>query len=441
MTSASGFTIQWAAAFRFRRAKAKLASGRRAQAAGLLTRAAKAGHAEAAYELARLYESGKGVICDLSMARHWAKSAADAGFVPAMALLARLYLLTPHPALGSSPAAARLYRGATKLAAEPEAARTYAVKAADAGNFDGMALAGYLYASGIGGEICAQTALGYYRPAAGAGQIEAHLGLGTLLAGGHVGAPDYLAARLHFRIASDGGNLTARHYLALQLLKGLGGEQDERGALRLLHSCAVKGYRASIEELAKFYLAPGRTDADKARGIRWLSTLGRMGDRRACRDLEQRYRHGIDVTADAVEALFWLEKAALCGDTAAQFQMAVAAATGAAEVSENHQQARHWFAMAARSGHTIAMINLGRFLMKGIGGPVELAAARVLLEDALAAGELAALSALGEFYGFHADPPEPDAARRVLQQGADLEDALCRQLLQRMEHSQASRVA
>jgi uncharacterized protein len=414
----------------------KLAHGHMPLAASALKRAANGGHVGACFEMARLYELGRGVISDLSQARRLAQYAADAGHVPAMALAARLFLISPERRLPTA-----FVGGELDLVCEPELARRYALLAHDHGNVDGSALAGYLLASGIGGDVDAQTALVCYEPAVKVGHVRAHLGMGTLFAGGHLGAVDYERALPYFKYAAAAGNNTARHYLALQFLKGLGTEMHEERALRLLCAAAAKGYRASIEELSAYYLDDAHPERDRARGVRWLTVLGRMGDQKACRELERRYRHGIDVRANSIEAVTWLEKAALKGDIAAQFQMAVLAATGGGETQADYAQARMWFEMASDNGHTIAMVNLGRFRMKGVGGAVDLDGARDVLEIAVEAGEMAAYAILGEFYAYYAEPTNVDAARDILLHGVEKDDAVCKNILAQLEEMPIERVA
>lgn len=419
----------------------KLAHGHMPFAAAALKKAARGGHVGACYEMARLYELGRGVVCDLGEARRLARLAADGGHVPAMSLAARLFLISPERRFQ----AALLPQPSTdtkiELVCEPKLARHYAMLAHFHGNVDGSALAGYLLASGIGGEADPRTALACYEPAVKVGNVRAHLGMGTLFAGGHLGEVDYGRALPYFKYAAASGNNTARHYLGLQFLKGLGTEVDEERAVKLFAAAAAKGYRASIEELAAYYLDEAYPERDRERGVHWLTILGRMGDQHACRELERRYRHGIDVQANALEAVTWLEKAALKGDVAAQFQMAVLAATGGGEGEADYSQARMWFEMAAENGHTIAMVNLGRFLMKGIGGDVDLAGAQDILEIAVEAGEMAAYAILGEFYAYYAEPSDVDAAREILMHGVEKDDAVCKGILSRLDEEMMVKVA
>ncbi|HBF29162.1 SEL1-like repeat protein [Rhizobium sp.] len=432
-----GFSIKQAYAHGMK----KLAQGQMPLAAAALKRAANGGHIGACFEMARLYELGNGVISNLAEARRLAQFAADAGHVPAMALAARLFLISPERGLQNASLLGRPYGHVPDLTDEPELARYYALLAHEHGHVDGSAMAGYLLASGIGGPVDADAALVCYEPAVRVGNVRAHLGMGTLFAGGHLGAVDYERALPYFKYAAASGNSTARHYLALQFLNGFGTEVNEERALKLFSAAAAKGYRASIEELAKFYLDAAHPERDRGRGMRWLTALARMGDQKACRELERRYRHGIDVPADPVEAVTWLEKAALKGDVAAQFQMAVISATGGGEVEADYVQARMWFDAAADNGHAIAMVNLGRFRMKGIGGGVDLDGAQAVLECAVEVGEMAAYAVLGEFYAYYAEPADVDAARQILMYGVEKDDAVCKDMLARLEDRAMVQVA
>jgi TPR repeat protein len=69
-----------------------LRTGQYAQAAALLTRMANSGNAEAQYQLASLYRSGRGVRPDETLAFKWMKAAAERGHVKAQFDLGSMYL-------------------------------------------------------------------------------------------------------------------------------------------------------------------------------------------------------------------------------------------------------------------------------------------------------------------------------------------------------------
>jgi TPR repeat protein len=67
-------------------------SGQYAQAAALLARMANSGNAEAQYQLASLYRSGRGVPLDETLAFKWMKAAAEHGHARAQFNLGAMYL-------------------------------------------------------------------------------------------------------------------------------------------------------------------------------------------------------------------------------------------------------------------------------------------------------------------------------------------------------------
>src|SRR5215469_8569388 len=69
-----------------------LLHGRFAEAAALLARRAKAGNAEAQYQLASLYRTGRGVPADEGLAFRWMQAAAQQGHVRAQFDLGAMYL-------------------------------------------------------------------------------------------------------------------------------------------------------------------------------------------------------------------------------------------------------------------------------------------------------------------------------------------------------------
>ena len=67
-------------------------TGQYAQAAALLARMANSGNAEAQYQLASLYRSGRGVPLDETLAFKWMKAAAEHGHARAQFNLGAMYL-------------------------------------------------------------------------------------------------------------------------------------------------------------------------------------------------------------------------------------------------------------------------------------------------------------------------------------------------------------
>ena len=72
---------------------------------------------------------------------------------------------------------------------------------------------------------------------------------------------------------------------------------------------------------------------------------------------------------------------------------------GGYDIPENRPLAQHWFLKAAEAGHPQAQLMLGRYLMHGLAGTTDPAAARRWFEAARASGV-----AEEEFEGLHQDP-------------------------------------
>jgi localization factor PodJL len=99
-----------------------------------------------------------------------------------------------------------------------------------------------------------------------------------------------------------------------------------------------------------------------------------------------------------------LRAAAIAGDTAAEFEVAVRFAQGRG-VPPDQQQAAHWFTLAAQQGLAPAQFRLGGFYEKGIGVKKDLAEARTLYLSAAAKGNGKAMHNLAVLYAEGIDGP------------------------------------
>src|ERR1700722_20021477 len=117
------------------------------QAFPLLTRAARAGIAEAEHRVGRCYLEGAGVPASRTEGARWLERAANQGYVEAQAQLATLAIhgLIAHPDAGP---AARLFASPENSQPDFEAGLRWARKAADGGSADGQAILGYILTSG-----------------------------------------------------------------------------------------------------------------------------------------------------------------------------------------------------------------------------------------------------------------------------------------------------
>ncbi len=165
-----------------RRGEALAQAGQPGPAFRLLSRAARAGLAEAEYRVGKCYLEGAGVPVSRSDAVRWLEKSGHQGYVEAQSLLATLYL---H-GLGTSPSgqgnAARLF-ASNEVAQGPdfEAAARWARRAAEGGSADGQALLGYILTSGPESLRDLDEAREWYHKSAEAGCPQGALGYALAL--------------------------------------------------------------------------------------------------------------------------------------------------------------------------------------------------------------------------------------------------------------------
>lgn len=292
-------------------------SSRFSEAAIAWKDAAMRGHAEAAARLADMFITGNGVLRSLPDAKHWYGVAAEGGIARAQVRFAELCLSAGG---GSGPgsisgALAALCPHGVSLEPDEEMARHWARVAAKQGDAAGQALAGYLLASGRGGEADYQQAAYWYRLAAEKGQARAQLGLGILLAGTQLGDPSYGEAFEWFRKAAEQGNGTAMYYLGVFYQQGLGRPSDKSVAVAHYRRAADVGCIEGQRCLGKAYLAGEGIDRDVISAEAWLRKAARSGDADAMASLGDLYANE---SASNAQALEWYQAAADRGHKAAR---------------------------------------------------------------------------------------------------------------------------
>src|SRR5512135_2114447 len=115
----------------------------------LLTRAARAGIAEAEYRVGRCYLEGAGVPPSRAEGARWLERAAAQGYIEAHAQLATLaihgLIATASQEAGSAP---KLFAPTEPTEPDFDASLRWARKAAEGGSADGQAVLGYILTSG-----------------------------------------------------------------------------------------------------------------------------------------------------------------------------------------------------------------------------------------------------------------------------------------------------
>ncbi len=139
------------------------------------------------FELAKLYEEGKGVPQDVTEAVRWYTRAADQDFDLAQLQLVRLY---------------REGRG-LELPADPAVATKWLTRLAERGNIAAMNDLGRAYLQGQGVIKNAKLAREWFEKASDLGSAIATFNLGLLYLAGYSGEPDYLRAAENFNLGAN----------------------------------------------------------------------------------------------------------------------------------------------------------------------------------------------------------------------------------------------
>ena len=163
-----------------RRAVRLIDQGNAKQAFPLLSRAARAGIAEAEYRVGRCYLEGVGVPPSRTDGARWLERAANQGYVEAQTQLATLAIhgLTASADAGLS---ARLFAPTEAAAPDFETGLRWARKAATGGSADGQAVLGYILTSGPETMRDPDEAHSWYQRSAAAGCPQGALGLALSL--------------------------------------------------------------------------------------------------------------------------------------------------------------------------------------------------------------------------------------------------------------------
>lgn len=254
-------------------------------AIGRLQAAAKRGHANASFELARCYSSGSGVDKDMHEAVRLLEVAVKAGVAGAYGALGGIYA-----------------RGA------------------------------------FGGSEGKAKAVEYLGVASRAGDAKAMLNLGFLCSGGEAPGGGVEALRL-FRKAARMGDAVAMCNVAEMFREGKGVERDDIEAIKWLARAAEAGDDHAQVLLARRYAVGDGVLQDKFMGLKWAARAGRRGSLEGC-VLAAQLAEAPPVRSEWKAAKWYLEAAKL-GSAEAQAKIGEILMTGRG-VSEDHVQAAEW---------------------------------------------------------------------------------------------------
>ncbi len=439
-----------------------------AAALPLLARAAAAGHAEAAFQLAGCYFYGHGITANRQTAVSLLQQAADAGHHHACYNLLQLSeadgtpvktLLSAYTRLaetGFLPAQLRLmqYFGDHKH----PAALHWAEKAAAQHHPAAQYYLARHYQLAPRPDPARAHRL--YQQAAAQGLAEAHWQLGNQYRHGQAVEKDRAQAVKHLHQAASDGLIAAQTALA-ELLQQQG---EHAAALTWFQTAAAHHDPDAHAALAQIYLLGRHAERNHTLARRHAEAAAESQQPEALRLLGDIHRYGLDTPADPERARHYYQRAAALGNTAAHQNLLAASALGhhqdyartqqtalAQQQAEHAYQsalachyglnrpqdyaaARRLYLEAAEQGHRKAQTNLGMMHYNGQGCPPDAAAAARWFARAAAQDDPTAQYNLACLYHHgHGIAPNPAAARRLLQRAIECghpQPEALRQLLQ-----------
>lgn len=211
-----------------------------AQALDAYQAASNKGNVYGIYDLALMYEYGKGIPVDYPKAKSLFTMAADKGFPEAMNQLANLYFYG---------------RGEER---NDELALNWYKKAADLGSANAMYSLGLLSETGVATSLDFQTALQYYQKASTLGNEKAMLALARMYHYGlGVNQDQKRSAELYQQLA-ERQNAYAQYQLGTYYLEGIAGERIPDKGRQLLEQASQNGNKQAKQALQRLDAGQGK---------------------------------------------------------------------------------------------------------------------------------------------------------------------------------------
>jgi TPR repeat protein len=327
--------------------------------------AAAAGDARAQYAMLEYHLSQVELPQARAEAYRWARAAADNGFPAAFSALAVMQLfigpedrrdeklglenLRKAVDAGYAPALnllAQLYRRGEKVAADPEEALRLLVKSAELGWASSAGQLGIMYFKGQGVTEDLAAAAKWYRRAAELGDPHSQAAFAGIAFVGAGMPSSTQQALLWYKKAADQGHAEAQYMLAGMHRYGYGVPKNIREAVRLYRLAADQGYLKAIINLGVAYEFGQGVVRDRREALRLYRIAADRGLDAAQTNLADLYRKGYGVERDNAAAIYWYRKAVDQKSATGQFELARMLELGRG-ISRNLAEAQRLYALAA----------------------------------------------------------------------------------------------
>ena len=235
------------------------------------------------------------------------------------------------------------------------------------------------------------------------------------------------------------GDAAAQTLIAEIYSRGLGVRQDLVKAMEWYGKAAERDVPEAQFELAMLLLDGGDEFGDPERAYALMQQAADAGNPMAQFNFAQMVNSRRPTREGMETAVAYFEKAALAGLADAQYAMAQAYREGVGGKPVDLAAARRWLQLAARQNHDTAQIELGTWLVEGVGGERDLEAGFAWLRQAAAAGNPAAQNRVAKLYraGVGVEPDTIEAAAWYLRaRRAGLTDPVMEDQLQGLTDEQ-----
>ena len=399
--------------------------------------------------LGTYYSQGQGLSKDVEKGKALLQQSADAGFSYGNLNLAILKEkegsdfipeLNKARELGNSTAGLLLADYYLAKANEPEKiqqARDIYQYFADKGDRDAQLKLGYLFDTGLAGQLDREAASKWYSLSASQGQPTAQFLLGQLYQLGRIGnQPDYAEAKKWYAAAQT---IYPKAAVALGFIYDTV-EDNYTKALESYQLAAQMNDAVGEFDLAIIYEMGKGLPVDYAKAKDLYTKAANKGFSEAMTQLADMYFSGLGVTRNEQQALSLYKKAAELGESNALYQLGLLSETGVA-TKLDLAGAIKYYTQAADKGNEKAKLALARMYQYGLGVKLDTQQAVRFYEE-LAANDNAYAQyqlALIQFNG--SGERKSEEGKRLLQQASANGSLSARKMLQWLDAEEQDRVS
>ena len=316
----------------------------------LLEKAAEKGHAEAQYELSKLYFGGLGVTQDFTKAAKWTQKAAEQGVVMAQSFLGFLYI--------SGQGVKQNYVEAVE----------WFQKASEQGGAYAQCCLGYIYENGLGVTQDNSEAVKWYQKAAEQGYADAQCCLGVMYENGKGIKKDYQQALKWYRMAAEQNDARAQCNLGRLYEEGNWVTKNLELAVEWYRKAAKQEYPGGLCALGLMYEFGKGVKQDYDQAIKLYRKAADQGDAWGQRLIGICYEEGIGGIRDYSTASEWYKKSAEQGDATSQRLLGHLYEEGFG-VPQNYTTALEWYKKSAGQGDVLGQYAVGYMYESGRGVP------------------------------------------------------------------------